>query len=147
MSIRPARPEDAAYVLAVRNLPDVRASSLDTREITEEEHTRWWADCGQAETWIIEEPCDIMIGDICPAGYVRVSRAGFVSIAVVGWARGRGVATQALREVMALRGQLVAIVQEGNGTSRRLFARCGFRPIDATVVNGNVLMRYEWSTN
>ena len=145
--IRPAVASDEGYVLAVRNLPDARASSLDTREITEDEHTRWWADCGQAETWIIEEPCDVYIGDVCPAGYVRASLDGYVSIAVTAWARGRGVATQALREVMALRGQLVAIVQERNGTSRRLFARCGFRPIDATVVNGNVLMRYEWSTN
>lgn len=140
--IRPSRFDDAGYVLLVRNLPDVREASLDTREITAEEHARWWADGGQAQTWIIEASCDIY-NRFCPAGYIRVSASGVVSIAVVKWARGRGVATTALREVMATCWRLRADVRAGNEASRSLFERCGFR----LVRRVDAVDRYEWSAN
>jgi RimJ/RimL family protein N-acetyltransferase len=148
--IRPARPDpfDVAYVRSVRNHPNVRAASLDTHEITAEEHAAWWANGGQAQTWIIEEPCDLCCADPpgnCPAGYVRVSPDGNVSIAVTKWARGRGVGERALRALMVEHTFLSAEVRHDNEPSRRLFERCGFREVRRGVVED--VVRYEWSVN
>ena len=140
MSIRPARPEDAAYVLGVRNRPEMRAASLYTHEITAEEHASWWDAGGREQTWVIEASCDVNVGDICPAGYVRVSPQGVVSIAVAPWARGIGVAKQALRDVQAHHHDLSAIVRADNEPSKRLFVRCGFV---ITATSGGIIT-YGW---
>ena len=124
-SVRLAKPmaRDSRFVLALRNRPEVRAASGNAAVITVREHAAWWCTC--------KDPIYVIKADDRRAGYVRLDGAHRVSIALMPWARGRGIASRALR---ALRRRhqhhtLLARIRVGNESSIRLFASCGYQPL------------------
>jgi RimJ/RimL family protein N-acetyltransferase len=119
--VRPARREDADFLLALRNDPSIIAAG----------------DSGQAAdaSWL-----DAMIDVIwMPVGYVRYDRdpAGTVelSIAVDPEAQGKGIGTAALEQVKhqyAKRLPLVARVKLDNKASLTAFRNAGYREEERT---------------
>ncbi|HAM56931.1 MAG TPA: hypothetical protein DCQ64_16645 [Candidatus Rokubacteria bacterium] len=122
-SVRLAKPmaRDSRFVLALRNRPEVRAASANTAVITILEHAHWWCTRGNGELWIV-------MADHRRAGYVRRCSFGYVSIALSPWARGRKVASRALRALRRRHpdGRLVARIRADNWPSIKLFGDCGY---------------------
>jgi UDP-2,4-diacetamido-2,4,6-trideoxy-beta-L-altropyranose hydrolase len=146
VTLRSAREDDSAMLMALRNDPDAIAFSVSGRAVTAEEHERWFArvlaDQAPHRLWIAESNGE-------PVGQLRIDIAadsGTVSIAVSPEHRGRGIATamlQALVSNVAAEGtpsRLTAVVRSDNAASRRAFAAVGFRE----VVTEAVFLELEW---
>jgi UDP-2,4-diacetamido-2,4,6-trideoxy-beta-L-altropyranose hydrolase len=132
VGIRPARADDAAWVLAWRNSPKVREMSFDQQPISPEAHERWFANA------LVSADRSLLIAQIgsAPVGVVRFDRAGaeaVVSIYLDPARMGRGLGAPVLLAAERWYGeehpevrQLKADVLESNAASRVVFERCGY---------------------
>ncbi|WP_051899203.1 GNAT family N-acetyltransferase [Sciscionella sediminilitoris] len=139
MRIRPARAEDAALLLELRNDPDTRRYSVHTGVVTEQEHRAWL----QQSLTRTDRILLIAEQDGEPIGTVRFDlenpndreepETWELSITLAPDKRGRGLAGPVLhaaqnhlteqRPVRSIR----ARVRTGNTASLALFARAGYR--------------------
>lgn len=126
ISLRRARTEDAAFLLALRNAPDVVASSREQRTVSEQEHAAWLQSTlsGAGRRLFVIEAGGV------PIGQGRLDVRGddeWVSIALVDDARGRGYAFAALEALQRETDHdLAAEIRVENESSQRLFTRAGF---------------------
>lgn len=130
-ALRPARPDDAARLLAWRNDPTTVRFSRTGRPVEPDEHDRWLA------RRLVDPGTRIWIGEVDgePVGEVRVDvreGVGEVDVAVAPEHRGRGHARALLagmeEEMLGdyqVR-ELVARVHPGNEPSARAFRAAGF---------------------
>src|SRR5438874_13742967 len=88
--MRRATPADRDFFLALRNDPEARRWSQDSREITPEEHAEWYADALQSEVLFLED-------DVAT---VRVAADDTVSLIVAPQWRGHGYGRVRLAPVM-----------------------------------------------
>ena len=135
LRLRRAEEEDEARLLIWRNTRSVREASFSQREISAEEHHRWFvrklADSGCALLIIEDEER--------PVGQIRLDRLdpdlAEVSIALATGARGRGIGREALRLAVPEASRLLdvanvkALVKRDNCASLRAFRAAGFRVI------------------
>ena len=147
-SLRTATREDGAFLLAVRNAPEVRARSKNQEIIPEAIHYAWLNarlhDPG-AVIWILEHQGE-------REGYVRAqeieARTWLLSIALQARFQRQGHGAWALREASRLlfevRGAccLVAEVIAANSAARRLFEVAGFIPKSIEVQDGLDMARF-----
>jgi RimJ/RimL family protein N-acetyltransferase len=135
MTLRPARASDARRLWRWANDPDARRASIQGGRIAWATHRRWFqsrlADVDGVRLFIVQDPG--------PVAIVRfessVRGRAIVSITVAPEARGRKVATRALRlacpraaRELKLR-RLWAYVKESNPASIALFRKAGFRTV------------------
>ncbi|WP_158266802.1 UDP-2,4-diacetamido-2,4,6-trideoxy-beta-L-altropyranose hydrolase [Alsobacter soli] len=134
VTVRLARPNDAALLLRWRNEPSVRALSFSQDEITEESHLAWFSRA------LADPSAVVLIGLVAgrPCGTVRWSVNGDVataSITVAPETQGVGLGSRLLEAARldpALPGQaqlLHAWVKPENQPSRRLFETAGYAPV------------------
>ena len=110
--LRPATPDDDAFLLGMRNDPELMAFG-DSRQPAGPS----WLN-GQLD--VIYAPVGFVRRDITSDGAVEVS------IALLASARGRGVGPAALTQ---LRGKLRARVKTNNPASQRAFEKAGFHAV------------------
>jgi len=135
VTLRPARDDDSASLLAWRNDPDAVRFSVSGRAVTAEEHQRWFSrvvdDPERTRLWIAEQQDE-------PVGQVRIdinAGVGTVSIAVDPGHRGRGVGTamlRALTETVNAGGaprHLIALVRSDNTASLHAFEAATFHRV------------------
>jgi len=127
-TVRPATDADAELLLSWRNDPQTRASSRTTDVIALPEHLAWLRG-------VLTDPDRrLFVAEHSgrPVGTVRFDRTGEdweVNITVAPEARGRGLAVPVLlaAERAVDVGVIHAHVLRGNGASRNLFRRAGYR--------------------
>ena len=135
VSLRALGPADVDDLLALLNLPDVRARSLSHHERTRREIERRCA--GAASEWLAGRRADLTIRvDGAFAGDIGLYNEAFSGQAMVGYSlapgfRGRGVATRAVRLLSAWAFEigvrrLVAGTVPDNVASQRVLERAGF---------------------
>jgi RimJ/RimL family protein N-acetyltransferase len=147
VTLRAARDEDSASLLAWRNDADAVRFSISGRAVTVEEHQRWFSgivdDPERTRLWIAEQHDE-------PVGQVRIdidAGIGTVSIAVDPGHRGRGVGTAMLRALTAsvhtgdAPRQLVALVRSDNPASLHAFEAAAFHRVAGGVGD---FLRLEW---
>ena len=129
--LRPAGPEDADLVLALRNDPESVLWSRSGRAVERSQHDEWFAallDNPASRLWIARDDGE-------PLGFVRVdvrTGVGTVSIAIDPTRRGRGLGGRVLQELdraLAADAQvhtLVAQVHPENEASLSLFTTAGY---------------------
>lgn len=134
-SFVPAGPDDESAVLALRNDPESVRWSLDPRPVEPGRHAAWFASVledPRTRMWVARQAGEVV-------GQVRVDvedGTGWVSIAVVARARGRGCGARMLEELAGALGAdeqvhtLLAHVHGDNLASCRLFESAGFSPGD-----------------
>jgi UDP-2,4-diacetamido-2,4,6-trideoxy-beta-L-altropyranose hydrolase len=132
VTLRGAVDDDAARLLEWRNDVDAVRFSVSGRPVTAEDHQRWFAarrDDPEGRLWIAEDRGT-------PVGQVRVDFAdgvGVVSVAVAAEHRGRGIASEMLRAMVAELSAdgavrtLQALVHPENRQSMRAFEKSGFQ--------------------
>ncbi|WP_020499378.1 GNAT family N-acetyltransferase [Sciscionella marina] len=133
MRIRPARAEDAALLLELRNDPDTRRSSVHTGVVTEQEHRAWL----QQSLTRTDRMLLIAEQDGAPIGTVRFDleepETWELSITLAPDRRGHGRAgpvLQAAQDYLTEQRRVRSIrarVRTGNTASLALFARAGYR--------------------
>ena len=137
VAVRPAVASDCDSVHAWRNAPEVRAASLDAREIPLDDHRAWF------ERTMRSDDRHLLVGEWQgrPVGVVRFDVNGAhaeVSIFLAPGEAGRGLGPGLLRagerwlaarrpEVASVRAQVLA----ANRPSRNLFELSGYRPVSA----------------
>lgn len=149
LSLRKAMEEDGPFLLAVRNLPEVRALSKNQEVLPEATHHAWFQSQRRSPSnaiWIIEDRDQ-------REGYVRAQDLGdrtwLLNIALEERFRGRGHGTWAIREACRLLKEthgacrLAAEVVSTNTRARRLFESAGFVPQTDFEAGGLTLMRFE----
>jgi RimJ/RimL family protein N-acetyltransferase len=131
LTLRPASHDDSEQLLAWRNDPRTRAASLNTDEVTRDEHERWLVrslDATDRTVFVAEL-------DGRPVGTVRLDDGGRrqleVSLTVAPEWRGKGIASQLLHAVEATAGargavRLVARIKASNDASVRAFKNAGW---------------------
>lgn len=129
--LRAARGDDAAWTHAVRNAPQIRATSLDTREIALDDHVAWWRAAlidPDRGLWVIVHGTD-------DVGVLRLDRRGNaaeISIYLRPGVSGRGIGRNAITLAVPLArerwgvGRVEATIREENAASQRAFAAAGF---------------------
>jgi RimJ/RimL family protein N-acetyltransferase len=135
VSLRALGPSDVDDLLALLNLPDVRARSLSRHEHTRTEVERRCA--GAASDWLAGDRADVTIrvgGEF--AGDIGMRNEAFSRQAMIGYSvapafRGRGVATRAVRLLSAWAFEagvrrLAAGTMLDNVASQRVLEKAGF---------------------
>lgn len=129
IALRPATLSDAAFLLALRNDPAVRALSRTSHLIDATEHQRWFA------TRLADPATRLYVAehDGGAVGQGRLDRIRMdtyeLSLTVVPHMRGRGFGTAiigALLAKLAVHETAVAIVKMKNAASLRAFFANGF---------------------
>ena len=131
MLVRPATHDDAAFLLALRNDPEVRAASRSTAPVTSDGHEAW---LGQ----VLADPDRHLL--VVERGGEAVGQVRFdaqphgweISVSLIPAARGGGAGAAAIEAGIAwLRerdehGAVVAEVRDDNVASALAFRRAGF---------------------
>lgn len=111
------------FVRKLRNDPLARANSMNSAEITQEEHHEYMQQNGQ-QYYIC------LVEDGLPAGYVRVDSSDYISVAVSPEHRRRGIGKLMVHFVVEkYKGKgknLYATIRVSNEASINLFKSCGF---------------------
>lgn len=150
IALRPAEQEDEAFLLRVRNNPEIVALSSSQRFVEPEEHAEWFRET------IRRDDCLLLFveleGHTEPIGYVRLDVEGTadarISVVILGPWRGRSIGTRVIRNAVdrAFRVwpavvRVLAYVRNDNEASKRSFAKAGFRPArDAGVKPDHTLL-------
>lgn len=126
LSLEPARPEDADFLLTLRNDPGVVTASRIDREVTRAEHRAWL-------TSTIASPVRrlfVVRAAAEPIGQARldvIDEVEWVSIALVREQRGRGRGFRVLRLLQGVaKADLIAEVRVENLASIALFESADF---------------------
>lgn len=133
VSLRRLRWRDARFCWQLATDPDVREASLDPSPPTLLGHISWMADW-VTPSQVTDRAAWVMEHEGKRAGLLRVYNDGErteVSVAVMPWARGRGLATTsvhgaAVAAMAVWRMPVLARVREDNAASGKLFERLGF---------------------
>lgn len=145
--------DDGPFLLAIRNLDDVRSQSKTKDVIDEETHRKWLhVHLGSPESviWIIEMEREKL-------GYVRAQQSKkesssgewLLSIALKPFFRGQGLGTWAVHEACRLLHEnfraecVVAEVLCWNAAALNLFKPCGFRMTAIVQQDGQDMQRLE----
>jgi UDP-2,4-diacetamido-2,4,6-trideoxy-beta-L-altropyranose hydrolase len=132
ITLRPAREEDCAPMIAWRNAPEVLAGSTDPRPIALPAHQRWFAQK------LADPNCALLIAELQgrPLGVLRYDIEGEearASVFLVPGAAGRGYGRQLLREGTGWLkrnhpavARIVAHILDGNEASRQAFVAAGY---------------------
>lgn len=130
LSLRPARPGDAALYFGWVNDPAVRASAFDVAPVTWEGHVKWFRGRLASPASMLF----VMEAQGLPVGQVRFDvedGTAFIDYTLDPLVRGRGWATRLLSAGMAAAGADVrgfrAEVRETNGASLAAFRRLRFQ--------------------
>lgn len=140
LELRPARLDDAPFLLELRNDEDVRRQSRRRDPIGADEHTAWLVAHLKAD-----KRCRLYIAcaDGEPIGQARLdldeTGAAEISIALTAAARGRRLGASLIslasergsRELGARR--VAAVIREGNDASYRAFLRAGYVDVGTAV--------------
>ncbi len=130
LRLRKATMDDIGYVFDLSNMPDVRAQSLSSREITWPEHKAWFAaklSDAAAQVWVLDA------GGL-RVGQIRIDRRGadaYVSYSLDPIVRGRGWGLRLMELGLATIppgsvGSVIGEVKPENQASRTIFERLGF---------------------
>jgi RimJ/RimL family protein N-acetyltransferase len=149
LNLRKADRQDGAFLLSVRNSPDVRAQSKTQEVITESKHTMWFdaqLNNRAAGIWILEHQGQ-------REGYVRAqettSGRWLLSIALQTSSQGKGHGTWAIREGCRLLQEqygaccIIAEVLAQNTVARRVFQGTGFVEKGMEREQGLDVVRFE----
>lgn len=130
MNLRKAKDSDSELLFQWANEPETRKYSLNNRQITPEEHRKWFRDK------LADPNCHILIGSDNGKliGVVRFqveNGAATVSVSVDKDCRGKGYGTalieQGIRYMRTVGvDSFLALVRQGNGVSVKAFKRAGF---------------------
>ena len=149
LTLRKPTQDDSAFLLAVRNLPEVRAQSKNQDVIPEAIHQAWLKtqlESSASAIWIIE-------GGGQREGYIRAQatsdRTWLLSVALDQPFRGKGHGSWAVREACWMLKEahgtccLVAEVLSTNPSAQRLFETAGFKCVVALQPDAVTVNRYE----
>ena len=137
IGLRPAEPEDEAFLLQVRNDPEIVALGSSQRFVGAKEHADWFRKTIKRDDGLL-----LFVeleGHAQPIGYVRldVDRTcdAEISVVILGPWRGRSIGTRAIRSAVEMAFaawpavvRILAYVRSDNEASKRSFAKAGFRP-------------------
>ena len=150
LNLRKADRQDSAFLLSVRNLPEVRAQSKTQSVISESTHAAWFdtqLDSPSAVIWILEHQGE-------RKGYLRAQEietgTWLLSIALETFSQRKGYGTWALREGRRLLQEhygarcLMAEVFAANAAARRLFTSVGFSEKARKSKNQSDIIRFEF---
>lgn len=114
VTVRPATEADRAFILAMRNDPEViRLSRRKTRVSGE------WFSAVKTRLHVISE-------DHALVGYAIITPLPEVSIVLTKKARGHGLGSRAIRILTAFRKESLARIQRTNLASIKAFQKAGF---------------------
>ena len=123
MTLRPLAAADLEAIRRLRN--QHRESFFDTAEISAEQQARWFANQqGRAARFYVIEEDGNVIGTISVTDTDRGREIG--NLVLDDRYRGRGLMTQAVRELTEPPGDYFAEVKPGNHQSLAVFERAGF---------------------
>lgn len=145
ITLKPAGPEDADIVLALRNEPDIRRWFLNPEPVAPEVHANWYRETlagTRRRLYLVIED-----GAATPIGYVRFDRIGQdvaeVSLAIFPGRRGRGYGKDALIQACRCFRQaervtrIVARILAENKISMTTFRDAGFVIVSSDSLEGN----------
>lgn len=153
--LRAARPDDADFLLALRNHPTIRAASFQTAPIALADHRRWLDTRLQdpyTRLWIIESST----ADSKPIGQVRLNynrdfAQAEIHIALHPDWHGKGQGHQALQQACILGfaeyeslEAILAFIQPDNLASQRAFAKSGFAPQGESLRQGHACQQWRY---
>ena len=144
---RPAEMRDVENVFFLSNDPAVRQNSIHQEPIVWDEHVTWFNDA-VANPNLMFYVAETVTGDF--VGQVRFLRdkgEWVVSISVSGSFRRRGVGAEILLSAMRksrIR-DFVAFVKAGNAASQNMFAKCGYKSMGTTTLNGESFCIWKYS--
>lgn len=143
IDLRPAGPGDEGLLLTWRNDEETRRWSLQTDEVDETAHARWFkAKLEQSGT------TRIYIAEVegRPVGQARLDRqdgaTGEISVGLDAQTRGMGLGTGLIRSASAQGvadlhlDEVIAVIKVGNEPSVRAFARAGYELVARTEQHG-----------
>ena len=123
MTLRPLAAGDLEAVRRLRNQD--REAFFDTAEISAEQQARWFANLtGRAVRFLVMEEDGEVIGTISVTDTDRGSEIG--NLALDHRYRGRGLMTEAVRQLTEAPGDYFAEVKPDNHPSLAVFERAGF---------------------
>ena len=132
MKIRKAKLLDSNDIFAWRNDPHTRAMFFSTKNIDEEEHTKWYDQnlLNPLVTIYIGELKDVKVG-VCRFDYEPARNSAEVSINLNPLMRGKNLSFDFLKKAINQFQQtfdysLVAKIKKSNKSSLKLFNKCGF---------------------
>ena len=132
--LREVLPQDSALLLGWRNDPNTRLNSINTAEVSLEEHARWFHNM----ITIRPQPISVAELDGLPVGVIRLDwNVGHdtceLSFTVAPEHRGKGVGFSMVQhEIQQMnKVRVLARVKTANVASRRIFDRLGFQVIES----------------
>ncbi len=146
--------KDAQFVLAVRNDPETRRMSVDSRVIPWEMHVSWYRRAVESPTQYLA----IIRANTAEIGTVRLdqdeadSRRAEIHVALLPDFRGQGMGSLAIQSACERAVELgydtvVARVKEINTASVRAFEKSGFRIVREELCGECRLLTLSWSAS
>lgn len=151
LSLRLAVPDDMEMLFRWRNDPWIVALSSSRREVTREEHARWFREALDRDRHLLF----IVRADSREIGTVRIDRQpdtkGVLSIYLLKAETGKAYGVKAIRLACEQAfdswpdlGCVLAVVREGNRPSIGAFSRAGFTPdIPREAAQGHIGMQLQ----
>src|SRR4051812_12863413 len=132
--LRGINPQDTEMLLRWRNDADTRRNSINTAEVTPEEHARWMLGSlvGDVRKVYVAIDNDIPVGVVCLLSDFK-EKACDLSFTVAPEYRGRGYGYAILAQALFGLGdvRVTAEVKMFNKASCRIFNKLGFQVIDS----------------
>tara|TARA_B100001059_G_C17805377_1_gene568803 strand:- start:221 stop:712 length:492 start_codon:yes stop_codon:yes gene_type:complete len=147
--IRNATYQDAEFILALRNQPEIVALGSSKKTVTLDEHEVWFKDALESDQHLIFIVTSVKAGD--PIGYSRLVRSGevgaVITIALSELWRGRSIGS-AMIERTAQAGfdrwssvdYILAYILDGNMRSVNSFKKIGFKSTTEFPMQGHQVL-------
>lgn len=123
-----AKPEDAVFILHLKNQSYVRNASYSTRKILLKEHLKWF---GYNYKYF-----KIICLGVHQIGYVRVHKGdstGDIHIALLKEHQNKGIGTKIIKIMAKIHKSLRTQVLLSNKSSIRMFEKAGFKKIGVVM--------------
>lgn len=149
--LRKAIKEDCIMVFELSNDSEVRLNSINTDEITLEEHEKWFAKKNEDPNYILLLAFreNQLIGQV---KFELAANVAVISISISTEFRGKGLGPKLIREGVEFLQktdtkirEIIAYIKPENLASIKSFLRAGFKEQGKTIIKNNEFMQFKLS--